>query len=128
MVYNQLFKKIPDKNLLKNILSAFNIEDISSNKEFSRLELIEHNALEKIIDLLPILKEHYLPCKARTYLSELSYKNIITILRQILRVFNIKLNYKEKYIKGEKYIFYKLENQDNIVRDEVEEICVVDFS
>ena len=59
------------------------------------------------------LEECYLPCKSRTYLNSLTEKNVITILRQILKTRNYTITSREKYMKGCKFIIYSLINQTN---------------
>ena len=56
----------------------------------------------------PLLVDYYLPCKSRTYLNDLTPKNVITVLRQIVRLYDYNVISKEKYIKGDKFIIYQL--------------------
>ena len=58
------------------------------------------------------LEECYLPCKSRTYLNSLTEKNVITILRQILKTRNYTITSREKYMKGCKFIIYSLSKLD----------------
>ena len=60
-----------------------------------------------------MLEEYYLPCKARTYLNDINEKNIITILRQLIRIYGYSIVSREKYIKGNKFIIYQLISQDD---------------
>ena len=108
MGYNQLFRKIPDKILFDKLLEAFNLKSIDDIKLFSKLDLLNHNSVNKMNNLKVILQEYYLPCKARTYLSALNEKNVITILRQILKTRNYTISSREKYMKGCKFIIYNL--------------------
>ena len=107
-IVNQLFKKNPDKILLDQILNVFNLKNLDDNKYFNKLDLQKYNTLEKIIGMKVTLEEYYIPCKARYYLNDLTYKNIITILRQLLRTHNYKVESKEKYIQGKKHLFYQV--------------------
>jgi hypothetical protein len=59
-----------------------------------------------------------LPCKARTYLNDLNEKNIVTILRQILKHFNYNIISKEKYLRGEKFILYNIIANTDVQEDE----------
>ena len=65
------------------------------------------------------MEKYYLPCKARTYLNGLTEKNIITILRQILKTRNYTIISHEKYIRGEKFINYKLDSYESKVYDPI---------
>ena len=64
--------------------------------------------VEKIIELKPELEKCYLPCKSRTYLNDLNNKNVITILRQIVKPHGYLVYSREKYIRGDKFIIYQL--------------------
>ena len=44
----------------------------------------------------------------KIYFKNINSKNIITILRQILKVYNYKINAVEKYSNGKKYLLYNL--------------------
>ena len=59
-------------------------------------------------EYIPKLKEYYLPCKSRLYLTDLDEKKCITILRQLLKQYNYNILAKEKTIKSVKYNFYQI--------------------
>ena len=132
MVHNQLFRKMPDKVLIDQILISFNIDNLQDNRIFSRNELEKYNTVSKINDLKPLLSEYYIPCKGRAYLNDLNNKNIITILRQCIKTFGYKLKSKEKYIKNKKYLYYSIIPIDTSVTRDLEKCkdnkCVVTFS
>jgi hypothetical protein len=77
-------------------------------------------------DNITLLKEYYLPCKYRNYCVDVSEKKIITIIKQCLRVYNYKLESKEKYIYGKKHIIYYLKNC-NLSNNKKEKECLVSF-
>ena len=77
-------------------------------RSFSRKDLKIMRTVQQIQQLLPELTECYLPCKARCYLTGLTEKNVVTILRQILRTRHYTMMSREKYVKGEKFIIYAL--------------------
>ena len=112
MVYNQLFQKIPPMEVCLQVLHCFGLEKYDCDKTFTRRDLEKCDCLEKLKVLKPILCFFYLPCKARLYLNDLNPKNCITILRHFARINDYKLLSNEKYIKGEKIIFYKLQRMD----------------
>jgi hypothetical protein len=132
MVHNQLFRKMPDKILIDNLLKAFNLDNLDDDKPFSRLELNTHDTISKLNNLKSLLKTYYIPCKARAYLSDLNDKNIITILRQCIKTFGFKLYSKEKYLQNEKYLYYTIRPIDTTVERDVKQCaenkCVVTFS
>ena len=122
MVKDQLFKSYPTNELFNSVLSAFGIHNVDLKYTFSRNDLKHLKTVEKITLLKPYLEKCYIPCKARTYLNNLTEKNVITILRQLLKLRGYYVSSKEKYIKGHKFILYKIERRDDdyIPREEEE--------
>lgn len=108
MVKDQLFRKYIPDNVFYTILSKYGIKELNEKYLFTRQHLQNINTLNNIVKLKPILEKYYLPCKARTYLNDLNYKNIITILRQILKTRSYTLKSSEKYQKGEKSTSYHI--------------------
>ena len=119
MPKNQLFKKIPTKEILNKVLLCFDIDDLQNGKvSFCRKDIVRLDSVSKLINITDLLKEYYLPCKARTYLNDLNEKNIVTILRQILKHFNYNIISKEKYLRGEKFILYNIIANTDVQEDE----------
>lgn len=108
MVNNQLFRKTPPREICLKILNAFGLKDFTDTRNFSRKDLEVIKCLDKINEFKDELQEYYIPCKSRTYLNELNTKNVITILRQIVRLHNYSVVSREKYIKGDKFMIYQL--------------------
>ena len=90
------------------VLQSFGLRDFNDTTNFSRRDLDMLLCVEKMERLKPELMKYYLPCKARTYLNDLNSKNVITILRQIARLYGYSVQSREKYIKGDKFIIYQL--------------------
>lgn len=112
MTKNQLFRKIPPKDLVIQIVQTFGLKSLDDSSKFSKKKLKLIKTVEAINELKPQLEKYYLPCKARTYLHGLNEKNVITVLRQCIRIYGYKIHSREKYMKGEKYILYRL-TEDN---------------
>ena len=108
MKKDQLFKKNPSNELFTKVLESFGLVGLDDKRSFSRKDLKYIKTVEKINNLKSELEECYLPCKARTYLNGLNEKNVITILRQILKTRNYTISSREKYMKGCKFIIYTL--------------------
>jgi hypothetical protein len=135
MPKNQLFRQIPPKEVCLMVLETFGIMDFDDGTTFSRTELKAVNCVERMEELKPLLLTYYLPCKARTYLHDLTEKNVITILRQMLRLHGYTISSKEKYRKGTKYILYQIHPLVKKKEDDPEEnlnsdptLCVVSFT
>lgn len=108
MPKNQLFRQIPPKEICQQVLESFGIRDLNDTINFSRKDLEQIQCVERMELLKPMLCKYYLPCKARTYLNDLNEKNVITILRQIIKLYGFSVSSREKYIKGDKFIIYQL--------------------
>ena len=108
----QLFRKIPPRDICLKLLNSFGLQDFNDNHHFTRSDLVALGTVEKLENMTPILREYYLPCKARSYLNDLNTKNIITILRQLVRVYGFSILSREKYMKGDKFMIYQLVNYD----------------
>tara|TARA_B110000967_G_scaffold72906_1_gene75460 strand:+ start:344 stop:742 length:399 start_codon:yes stop_codon:yes gene_type:complete len=108
MVKNQLFRSIPDLQIIQSILDAFGLDDIEDARFFTKEHMVDVETVRKIIELSDELKEYYLPCKSRKYLTGLNEKKSITILRQFVKVHHYKCIGMEKSIKGKKTMTYRL--------------------
>jgi hypothetical protein len=105
---DQLFKNKPDFNLVTNIIKLFGLLDINDINLFTKQNLIDLDTISKMHEYIPKLKEFYLPCKSKLYLTGLDEKKCITILRQLLKQYNYNILAKEKTIKSVKYNFYQI--------------------
>ena len=106
---NQLFSKdIPPFDFVKKILSELINKEITENiyYEFSLKNLSNKNIIEKINLYIPELKKYYLKCKHKKYLENLNEKKIVTIFRQLLKLYDYTISAVEKYDNGNKYLLY----------------------
>lgn len=108
MTKNQLFRSTPPRSLCLEVIQCFGLTGFEDSRNFSRKDLINFNSIEKLNKLKSRLFDYYLPCKARTYLSDLNTKSVITLLRQLVRLYGFSISSREKYIKGDKFIIYQL--------------------
>ena len=108
MKKDQLFKKHPTNELFLKVINSFGLSNVSDTRSFSRKDLKVLKTVEKIEELKSELNECYLPCKSRTYLNDLTPKNVITILRQVVKNHGYEVYSREKYIRGDKFIIYQL--------------------
>jgi hypothetical protein len=108
MPRNQLFKNVPDLQIIQGILDAFGLDDIEDARFFTKEHMVDVDTVQKIIDLSETLKEYYLPCKSKKYLTDLNEKKCITILRQFVKIHHYKCIGMEKSIKGKKMMTYRL--------------------
>tara|TARA_B110000858_G_scaffold94785_1_gene109241 strand:+ start:262 stop:660 length:399 start_codon:yes stop_codon:yes gene_type:complete len=113
MSKNQLFKNVPDLQIIQSILDAFGLDDIEDARFFTKEHMIDVDTVQKIINLSDSLKEYYLPCKSKKYLTDLNEKKCITILRQFVKIHHYKCIGMEKSIKGNKTMTYRLIYSNN---------------
>ncbi len=108
MALNQLFCKKPDLDILSILLDCFNLENINDTKIFTKRNLVEFKTVEKINKNKKKFEKYYLPCKSSKYLDNLNEKKVITILKQIVRIFDFYIYSKERVKDSEKYIVYQV--------------------
>lgn len=132
MSKNQLFRQTPPIHVCERVMRAFGLKNFDDPTYFSRKDLEAIRCVDIMVELKDELAQYYIPCKARTYLNDLNSKNIITILRQLCRLYSYSVQSREKYIKGDKFIIYQIIPSNNqkyqpmtITQDE--ESCTVMF-
>jgi hypothetical protein len=111
---HQLFKETPPLELVVQVVKCFGFENLKDKGCICKKYFTSMTVIEKLTKLLSELKKYYLPCKAKTYLTELTNNSVMTILRQVLRPHNYALVSREKYINREKLINYNLVNKNEI--------------
>ena len=115
MPVNQLFRTMPNRSFVISLLNLYGIEDFNDTRYFTRENLETLNTAEELKELEEKLKNYYIPCKARTYLEEITIPRSIVILRQFLKCHGYTLFSKEKFIKSKKHTIYKIVTIDKEV-------------
>lgn len=115
MAINQLFKSKPPFNLVLKICLYFGIdlEDLSKKNSFTKNELVKIDIESKFPELEDALKQYYIPCKCKIYLNNITISKSVTILRQILKLYNFKITSNESYNNSKKYIIYVITQNEN---------------
>jgi hypothetical protein len=126
----QLFQEIPDLEFVLKIINCFNLKDLNDKKKFTKKNLVDFKTKDKIEDLIPELVIYYLPCKYEMFLNNLNIQKCITILRQMLRIFNYSLIKKENVINKKKIIYYSIQKNinKNIQINNNPTKCIINFS
>jgi hypothetical protein len=129
---NQLFKINPDTAIIQSLVEAFGLTDIDDSRYFTRENMTNSQTRDKIVGLSDQLTDFYLPCKAKVYLTDLTDKKCITILRQFIKPLHYQCLGKEKSISGKKQMTYRLSvnerHQQVSSHPEVPREFVIDFS
>jgi hypothetical protein len=124
---NQLFKKLPPIDLFERLVKIYGLTDINDCRKFTKDHLTKNKTLEKIEGFREELEEYYLPCKTTKYLLDLDEKKLITILRQIAKVFDYYVTSNEKYLNSKKVLQYSLEKNGLIFDDINYNLKIIDF-
>ena len=124
---NQLFKKMPPIDLFERLVKIYGLTDINDCRKFTKDHLTKNKTLEKIEGLREELEEYYLPCKTTKYLLDLDEKKLITILRQIAKVFDYYVISNEKYLNSKKVLQYSLEKNGLVFDDINYNLKIIDF-
>jgi hypothetical protein len=101
-----MFRQQPPVEILTQLLQACGLQHVYDTSWFQK----EQINLDSFLQTIPILEPYYIPCKAEEYLHKtISHNNCITILRQILRTYNISIVSKELTRNHEKTVWYQLQ-------------------
>ena len=128
MPINQLFKNMPNRTFVISLINLYGIEDFDDDKYFTKKTLKTLNTIENLNGIKDKLNEYYIECKSKTYLTDITLKRCIVILRQFLRCHGYTLFSKEKFVKGEKQTIYKIVKLDKeVVVPKKKEKIIVSF-
>lgn len=115
MTKNQLFRKVPPKEFVIKVLKLYGIDGFDLSKKITLKELESRNIISKLQALTNDFHTYYLKCKWK-YISNLTEKKTLTLLRQLIRLYGYKLISKEKCVKGDKFCIYQItENTEDII-------------
>jgi len=109
MKKNQLFRKLPTLDLFERFVKIFGLIDINDSRKFTRDTLINQKTIEKFDGFREELEEYYIPCKVDKYLKDMNEKKLITVLRQIGKIYDYNVISNEKFLNSKKVLQYSLE-------------------
>lgn len=101
MQTNSIFRKIPEKQLILDILLSLKFIGFHDPKYFTKQDLSDKEFEEIFI----LIEPYYIPCKAKKFLN---IHNKITVLRQLLHCVGYTLEYKEKVFNSKKTTIYTI--------------------
>jgi len=115
MKINQIFAKyIDDRLLLEEFLACFKLKSLNDSSMFCINDLVNNKAVDKFNNnVCDRLMTYYLPCKAKIYLQQVTEQKLVTILRQIIRLFDYKLATVKKSKNKIKTIYYFIVNKND---------------
>lgn len=106
-----VFRQSPPLDLILQMLSCYSLRSLYDSTWFSKIT-IDVSGLELLI---PLLEPYYLPCKSKQYLYNINPLRSITILRQILKVYNFSLTSTEKTIGNKKSTLYQIKPTSTVL-------------
>ena len=112
MVKNQLFRILPDMEIINSLLDAFGLTSLNDTKSFTKESLKDNETVSKMNQMKEQLEDYYLPCKAKNYMNNITEKRSITILRQFIKSHDYTLISKERFMDGKKVSVYRLIQDD----------------
>ena len=116
MKINQLFSRMIPEYILQMLLESFNLKSLHDQTEFTAKDLEKINTVDRFKIIIPLLQVYYLPCKFKIYLVDLHVQKCLTVLRQVIRLYNVRLISTERYLKKRNIIVYSLNNIDNLLK------------
>jgi len=112
MVKNQLFRVLPDIEIINSLLNAFGLTSLNDTNFFTKESLKGNKTIDKLNEMKDVLETYYLPCKAKNYIVDINEKSCITILRQFIKIHGYTLISKERHIDRKKVNVYRLIEND----------------
>ena len=110
MKINQLFRKEVDRSLVDEVARCFGLEGMDDPSPFHKLQFVARDTVNRMMDLLPLLEDAYIPCKALMYVHHMERdpQKCITVFKQMLRLFERRLHTSERNVAGKKVIVYRI--------------------
>ena len=99
-----IFRNIPSKELVEEILITLHFLGFHDTKTFTKRDLPK----DKFEEVLIWIEPYYVPCKAKRFLSDINENKQITVLRHLLRAHNYDLIAQEKVYNSVKVTTYKI--------------------
>ncbi len=127
MVKNQLFRVLPEIEMINSLLEIYGLTSLQDTKSFTKSSLQENETIQKLNDMKDKLESYYLPCKSKVYIHNINEKKCITILRQFIKVHGYTLISKERYIESKKMSVYRLIKSDDKVSTPTKSKCKKDI-
>jgi hypothetical protein len=83
--------------------------------KISVIDLADNDIVSRVNTVIPLLMDYYVPCKARKYLTDLTPRKCVNILRQVFKAKGININCKERIVMKRKdyvYTIVEITNED----------------
>ena len=105
----QIFKSAPTDEIISMALQVTGFETLDSNKIIQREHINTVEVISQFKLIQPLISNFYLPCKAKIFIKEEpDAKNIITILRHLVKLHGYGIQTHEKVKFKTKVIYYQI--------------------
>lgn len=111
---NQLFIDRPPESIILTCVELLGWTSLTDKRIVMRSDLDNLQVANKFVNIINELRKYYLPCKQDKYLSNISIKSVITVVRQLLKIIGYNIRGIEKVIDNKKEMIYKLEQHNKI--------------
>jgi hypothetical protein len=119
MAKNQLFRILPDLEIISKILETFGLTSLDDTNIITKDTIKGNNTVHKLNEIKGELEKYYLPCKT-LYIRNINEKRCIVILRQFIKTHDYTLYSREKRIEGKKVNVYRIIEDDKQLLPEQE--------
>jgi len=102
----QLFKAIPPVELVIEVLGFFGVVNFNESYKFSRVDIAKRYVIERMLKVP--FEDYYINCKYQKYFTDMDEKKCITVLRQLLKIYDYKVISLEKFCTGKKHLTYHI--------------------
>jgi len=102
---NQLFREKPTKELVYRYCQLFGLSGMQDRKWFNREHIVDTLSASSLLD---DLKNIYIKCKARSYLTDIDDRVAITVLRQLIKTYGYTLKTQTITRNGKRIKEYQL--------------------
>lgn len=108
---HQMLREPVPHALVTAFVRLFGLESLNDTRPFTATCIEHYNTIVRFgHEIVPQLLPYYVPCKAAKYLhaDPMTWKKIITVLRQVCRPYGYRVVSREKYSHGNKFLLYQL--------------------
>ena len=85
---NQLFTRVVDADVAEQLVQCLGLTGLDDSRNWTKYDLVRVGTVTRVQAMVGTLQTFYLKCKAKLYLTDLTEKKVITVVKQVLRLHN----------------------------------------
>jgi hypothetical protein len=109
---NSLFTERVPRELVEDYVRLLGLTGTKDSRDFTKYDLMRVQAVAEYqrSSVETRLREYYMACKADLYVmgSSMTHYKMITVLRQLLRLFDLTLTCRERNVGNRKTMVYRI--------------------